>query len=155
MRCQRIGSCGIHIGTDETDQCHPHHAPSAIEGKRQPRGKGKDKINDDAFFHLPGRYPSLCAGPARSETVLPVVALFKVTDVIDEIGGYLHEDGEKHAQQRGNGTEMPRPCGQSAAHRHRSQRRRQRLRTACQHPCIQRILANVIFHHICSRGHPA
>ena len=72
-------------------------------GESQPRERRQHEDADDAAGHGTRSDPALCAGAFRSEAVIAVGAATVVDEVVDEVGGDLHQCGEERAEPAGNG----------------------------------------------------
>ena len=85
--------------------------------RRQSRERCQHEDADDAAGHGTRSDPALCAGAFRSEAVVAVGAATVVDEVVDEVGGDLHQRGEERAEPTGNGcvrlerSEVAGACG--------------------------------------------
>ena len=86
-------------------------------GESQSRERRQHEDADDAAGHGTRSDPALCAGAFRSEAVVAVGAATVVDEVVDEVGGDLHQRGEERAEPTGNGcvrlerSDMAGACG--------------------------------------------
>ena len=72
-------------------------------GESHSRERRQHEDADDAAGHGTRSDPALCAGAFRSEAVVAVGAAAVVDEVVDEVGGDLHQRGEERAESTGNG----------------------------------------------------
>ncbi len=147
---------GEQRGVEETEQhaqrTYYNHVNTAVEHQRQAYGTGYQRGDDYPHQHPPCVYPPHCTGARRTEAAVVVLSALEIEIVINEIRVNLHDESERHAEQRRDKAETGSPhfrIRQRQTNHHGDGRSAQGLGARGKHPRTKGILPNII----CIKSH--
>ena len=106
---RRIKESEDHAKGAEQEQFPPAVTEQAAADKRCRNGCHRNRPT-----HRPGRYPPHSAGAGRPEPLSIVGAFEEIVQVVNQVGIYLHQQSESHAQH------CLRPCEKAVGSRERT-----------------------------------
>ena len=98
---QRIGSRRVEECEHDAQRADGDQPPAAVKEQSAARDAGGRGRQGDSATHGAGCDPALCAGPFGAQPVFAVGAFEVIPEVVDEVGVYLHQEGEQQAQHGG------------------------------------------------------